>query len=101
MKKVILEILVDKNNNKWPWIFEHILIVLHNVFEDFDKKNKIWEKFDKQSNFSLEITKIWNRIRFFLISPKKYKNFLVNQVISQTIKLLFEKYDYQNIFCIL
>ncbi len=82
MKKVIFEILVDKNNNKWPWIFEHILIVLHNVFEDFDKKNKIWEKFDSQTNFSLEITKIWNRIRFFLVSPKKYKNFLINQIYA-------------------
>ncbi len=82
MKKIVLEILVDKNNDKWPWIFEHILIVLHNVFEDFDKKRKVWETFKNQPNFSLEITKIWNRIRFFILTPKKYKNFLVNQIYA-------------------
>jgi hypothetical protein len=59
MKKIVLEVLVDKKNDKWPWIFEHILIVLHNVFEDFDKKRLVWEKFKNQPSFSLEITKIW------------------------------------------
>jgi len=82
MEKTILEILVDKKNDKWPWIFEHILIVLHNVFEDFDKKRRVWEEFKNQPNFSLEITKIWNRIRFFILTPKKYKNFLVNQIYA-------------------
>ena len=82
MKKIILEVLVDKKNDKWPWIFEHILIVLHNVFEDFDKNRVIWSNFKNQPSFSLEITKIWNRIRFFIVSPKKYKNFLVNQIYA-------------------
>lgn len=70
----VLEILVDKNNLKWPWVFEHILIVLHQVYEDY------WSKLDK--NFSFEITKVWNRIRFFVISPKKYANFLTNQIYA-------------------
>jgi len=82
MKKIILEVLVDKKNDKWPWIFEHILIVLHNVFEDFDKKRLVWEDFKNQPSFSLEITKIWNRIRFFIVTEKKYKNFLINQIYA-------------------
>lgn len=82
MDKKILEILVDKNNLKWPWVFEHILIVLHKVFDDFEKKNlfKKWEW--NQPTFSFEITKIWNRIRFFIVSPTKYSNFLTNQIYA-------------------
>jgi len=75
MNKEIFEILVDKNNLKWPGVFEHILIILHNVFEDFNSKNT-------GANFSLEITKIANRIRFFIVSPNKYTNFLKNQIYA-------------------
>ncbi len=82
MDKVILEILVDKNNTKWPGIFEHILVVLHNVFEDFSKKKLVKKHMEKQPNFSFEITKIGNRIRFFIVSPQKYKNFLKNQIYA-------------------
>jgi hypothetical protein len=32
--------------------------------------------------FSFEITKVANRIRFFIISPKKYTNFLSNQIYA-------------------
>lgn len=48
-------------------------MVLHKAYE----KNKISE------TFSFEITKIGNRIRFFLICPKAYTNFLKNQVYGQ------------------
>jgi len=82
MDKKILEILVDKNNVKWPWVFEHILIVLHKVFDDFNKK-KVFRKLKQdQPTFSFEITKIGNRIRFFIVSPKKYANFLINQIYA-------------------
>ncbi len=40
MEKKILEILVDKNNVKWPAVFENILVILHKVFEDFKKLTK-------------------------------------------------------------
>jgi len=55
--KKILEILVDKNNEKGPGVFEHILIVLHRVFDDFSEK-KIFKKEGSQPTFSFEITKI-------------------------------------------
>lgn len=82
MDKKIVEILVDKNNLKWPWVFEHILIVLHKVFDDFEKKSVFSRKINIENHFSFEITKAGNRIRFFLIMPEKYKNFFVNQVYA-------------------
>ena len=82
MDKKILEILVDKNNLKWPWVFEHILIVLHKVFDDFEKKKLFKKEKWYQPTFSFEITKIWNRIRFFIISSSKYTNYLTNQIYA-------------------
>jgi hypothetical protein len=75
MDKKIFEILVSRENLKWPWIFEHILIILHNVFDDF--KGDI-----NQNNFSFEITKVAWRIRFFIVSPSKYSSFLKNQIYA-------------------
>lgn len=95
MEKKILEILVDRNNLKWPWVFEHILIVLHKVFDDFEKK-KIFkkEKWD-QPTFSFEITKVGNKIRFFIVSPKKYSNFLSNQIYAHYNNVeIIEVWDY-------
>ncbi|MDD3794301.1 MAG: type IV secretion system DNA-binding domain-containing protein [Candidatus Gracilibacteria bacterium] len=77
MNLKVFEILVDKNNIKGPGVFEHILIILHRVFEDFSKKNP-----ENQVAFSFEITKVGNRIRFFVVSPKKYANFLSNQIYA-------------------
>ena len=91
MEKKILEILVDKNNVKWPAVFENILVILHKVFEDFKKTNK---KENKQA-FSFEITKIGNRIRFFVVSPKKYSNFLKNQIYAHYTDVeIIEVWDY-------
>ena len=75
MKKQIFEILVDRENEKWPWVFEHILIVLHEVFDE--KKFK-----DNRIDFSFEITKIAWRIRFFIVAPVKYISFLKNQIYA-------------------
>lgn len=91
MNKKIFEILVDKNNLKWPAVFEHILVVLHQVFEDFRKGKNL--KF--QEAFSFEITKVANRIRFFIISPKKYSNFLQNQIYAHFTDVeIVEVWDY-------
>lgn len=72
MQKKIFEILVDKQNEKWPAIFNEILVILHKAYGG---KNA-------QESFSFEITKVGNRIRFFLISPSKYANFLSNQIYA-------------------
>ncbi len=72
MQKKYLEILVDKNNEKGPAIFHEILLILHKAFGSEST----------QENFSFEITKVGNRIRFFLICPTKYTGFLKNQVYA-------------------
>ena len=88
MENKILEILVDKTNLKWPAVFEHILIILHKVFEDFKTK-------DQKNAFSFEITKIGNRIRFFVVSPKKYTNFLKNQIYAHYSNVeIIDVWDY-------
>lgn len=81
MKKSILEILVDKNNEKWPGVFEHILIVLHKATDKLQKKHFL-KHFSTSPTFSFEISKIWNKIRFFIVCPEKYKNFLKNQIYA-------------------
>ena len=82
MDKKILEILASKNNEKWPWVFEHILIVLHKVFDDFEKSKLFKKTKNNQPTFSFEVTKVGNRIRFFIISPSKYTNYLTNQIYA-------------------
>ena len=95
MDKKILEILVDRNNEKWPWVFEHILIVLHRVFDDFEKKKFFKKENDNQPTFSFEITKVGNRIRFFIVSPTKYTNFLTNQIYAHYNDVeIIEVWDY-------
>ena len=95
MQKKILEILVDRKNEKGPWVFDHILIVLHKVFEDYNKKNLFNKISINNINFSFEITKIWNRIRFFIVSPSKYANFLKNQIYAQYNDIeIYEVWDY-------
>ena len=85
MQKKYLEILVDKQNEKWPAIFNEILRILHKAFSKNDTKN----------SFSFEITKIGNRIRFFLICPDKYENFLKNQVYAHFNNVeIYEVRDY-------
>lgn len=95
MDKKILEILVDKNNQKWPWVFEHILIVLHRVFDDYSSWILFRKKTCSQPTFTFEITKVGNRIRFFIIAPKKYANFLSNQIYAHYTDVeIIEVWDY-------
>jgi len=72
MQKSFLEILVDKKNEKGAGVFDQILLVLHKAFDS----KKVHE------NFSFEITKVGNRIRFFVICPTQYENFLKNQIYA-------------------
>lgn len=79
--KVILELLVDKQNEKWPWAFEHILIVLHKILEK--KKSSFFSrKKYVRPIFSFEIAKIWNKIRFFMLTDSNHSSFLKNQIYA-------------------
>ncbi len=85
MHKKILEILVDKQNEKGPAVFNEILVILHRAFS-----SKI-----STDSFSFEITKIGNRIRFFLLSPAKYENFIKNQIYAHFNDVeIYEVSDY-------
>lgn len=53
-------------------MFHEILTILHKAYESKKHKEK----------FSFEITKIGNRIRFFLICNSKHKEFLRNQIYA-------------------
>ncbi len=98
MKKDILEVVVDRDNEKWPGVFEHILIILHQAYDDYEKKNWLSMFVKKENdmlNFSLEISKIWNKIRFFIVSPRKYTNFLKNQIYAHYNSVeIYEVDDY-------
>lgn len=57
--------------------------------------HKAFSKNDTKNSFSFEITKIGNRIRFFLICPDKYENFLKNQVYAHFNNVeIYEVRDY-------
>lgn len=91
--KTILEILVDRQNEKWAGAFEHILIVLHNTIEEI--KENMFKKSYKRPAFSFEIAKIWNKIRFFIVSEKQYVNFLKNQIYAHYPNIeIYETSDY-------
>ncbi|MDD5769860.1 MAG: DUF87 domain-containing protein, partial [Candidatus Gracilibacteria bacterium] len=81
LNKTILEIFVDKQNEKGPGAFEHILIVLHKTLEK-SKKGIFGRNTYIRPEFSFEIIKIGNKIRFFLVCEKEYKHFLVNQIYA-------------------
>ena len=85
MQKIILEILVDKQNEKGPAVFHEILVILHRAYLGKNEKE----------NFTFEITKVGNRIRFFLICSAKYKGFLQNQIYSHFHNVeIWEVWDY-------
>jgi len=90
--KTILEILVDRQNEKWAGIFNQILVVLHNTI---DTKKSLWKTSHKRPHFSFEIVKIWNKIRFFIVSEVEYMNFLKNQIYAHYPNVeMYESPDY-------
>lgn len=92
--RTVLEILVDRQNLKWAWAFEHILIVLHKIMEKKDKW--FWRKQEYvRPKFSFEIAKIWNKIRFFVVCENEYVTFLKNQIYAHYSSIeIHEMNDY-------
>lgn len=92
--KAILEIMVDRQNEKWAWAFEHILIILHKILEK-KPKSLFKRKSYYRPEFSFEIAKIWNKIRFFVVCSNKYKEFIKNQIYAHYSNIeIFEVKDY-------
>lgn len=100
MSRVLLEITVDKNNQKWLFAAEQILNVLHNS----QNLKKLVSKEKKQENFvepvfSFEIVNyLWNT-KFFIEIPKEYKEFLENQIYAHfPNSIISENKDYLEFF---
>jgi len=88
----ILEILVDRQNEKWASIFNQILVVMHNTME---KEKNLFSTTYHRPQFSFEIVKIWNKIRFFVVAPSTYVNFLKNQIYAHYPNVeMYESEDY-------
>ncbi len=92
--KVVLEIIVDKQNEKWPWAFEHILITIHKIIEE--TKSWVLNKITyTRPTLSFEVAKIWNKIRFFVIVSKIYSNFIKSQIYAHYSNIeIIEVWDY-------
>ncbi|EKE26607.1 MAG: hypothetical protein ACD_4C00233G0008 [uncultured bacterium (gcode 4)] len=80
MEKVILEISVDRNNDKWVYIAEQILNIFHNTLEV--KKGFFGYRKITCPEFSFEIANIKWAIHFFFIINKEYKDLLENQLYA-------------------
>lgn len=80
-KKVILEISVDRSNEKGVFIAEQILSVLHNTLEE-KRFLHFWRKVKTRPEFSFEIANISGVIRFFFIVEEAYRDFLESQIYA-------------------
>lgn len=78
--KVILEVSVDRLNEKWVFIAEQILNILHNTLEE--KKNFWGKKSFTAPEISFEIANIDWIIRFFFIIKRELKELLENQIYA-------------------
>ncbi len=79
--KKIFEILITKNNENWATAFEHILLIFHDVMEKIHKNffNKIEYKIPE---FSMEIAKFRNKIRFYFVIENNLIEFVKNQIYA-------------------
>lgn len=80
MEKVILEISVDRNNDKWVYIAEQVLNIFHNTLET--NKYLFWFKTYKSPEISFEIANIKWSIHFYFILNKEYKDLFENQLYA-------------------
>ena len=80
-KKVILEISVDRLNEKGVFIAEQILSVLHNTLEE-KKFFHFWRRVTVRPEFSFEIAHISGVVRFFFIVEETYRDFLEGQIYA-------------------
>lgn len=76
----ILEIAVDRHNEKGVFIAKEMLSTLHDVL-NFEKKSLI-PNFRKRPQFRFFLVHAAGRIRFFIETPKKYKDFLESQLYA-------------------
>ncbi len=77
--KTILEVSVDRLNEKGVFMAEQILNIFHNTLEEH---KKFFYKTYTAPDFSFEIANISGTIRFFFIVDEEYAEFLENQIYA-------------------
>jgi len=80
MEKVILEISVDRNNDKWVYIAEQVLGIFHNTLEV--EKRFPFRKKIISPEFSFEIVNNKWSIRFYFIIEKHLRDLFENQIYA-------------------
>ncbi len=79
--KKIFEILVSKNNENWAAAFEHILLIFHDTIEKIH--TSFFQKSEyKSPEFSMEIAKFGNKIKFYFIVENSLAEFVKNQIYA-------------------
>lgn len=79
MEKVILEISVDRNNDKWVYIAEQILSIFHNTLE---VEKRFFHKIITSPEFSFEIVCSNSSIHFYFIIEKHLRDLFENQIYA-------------------
>lgn len=80
MEKVILEISVDRNSDKWVYIAEQILGIFHNTLEV--EKKFFFHKKVTSPEFSFEIVNDKWSIHFYFIIEKHLRDLFENQIYA-------------------
>lgn len=93
MDPVLLEILVPKDISKSPAAMEVFINSLYQPFSGtyttvfFNGSTRIW--------FSLEIVSLGGAVKFFIWTPKGFKNYIESQLYSQYPNIeIYERKDY-------
>ena len=78
LKHIMLEIMVDRANEKWVFVASQILSTLHTLVDIRPPKWKFWES-RKLPWFQFEVVAIGGVIRFYILTQAEYKNFIEAQ----------------------
>lgn len=78
-EKTILEVSVDRLNEKGVFMAEQILNIFHNTLEEH--KLLFWKTYSAPE-FSFEIANTNGKIRFFFVVESKYAEFVENQIYA-------------------
>lgn len=89
-ERTILEVSVDRLNEKGVFMAEQILNIFHNTIEEHET---FWNKTYTAPEFSFEMANIGGIIRFFFIVDSAYAEFLENQIYAHYPNVEIRKVD--------
>lgn len=79
-ENIILEIAVDRQNEKGVFVAKEMLSTLHDVL--FSEEKNFFSKKRKHPQFRFFLIHISGRIRFFFEVPTKYREFFESQLYA-------------------